>query len=549
MISITKYISLFFLGLMLYGQNFAQTCDHIVIPDVDTYIDGDVLGVQPGDTICVQAGETDQFLKFINIHGTAQLPVVIQNSNGLVVIETDNNFGIVLDNCSNVVFNGQGDPQVFYGFRILKSSDHGFGIGGMSTDIEVKYIEIANTTYAGLLAKTDPDCTFAATREKFTMKNTKLHHLYIHDCGTEGMYIGSSKYTGQYLYNCDTTVLPHVMEGVSVYANKIERTGWDGIQVSSATKDCYIYDNFITLDSQNGDEYQMAGILIGGGTSCECFNNRIIDGKGGGIEIFGRGDIKIYNNVIVNPGQTHLPGNPSVNKSGIYCDDVVETTLLGSTIHFFNNTIINPRKFGIKYRNERTSDNKAYNNCIINPGAYNTDGESAYINTDQGITMDLKNNYFHLNIDNARFEDPDQYDYEPQSNSPLVNTGRDLSDYGVIFDINNVLRPFRNYFDIGAYECDNYDVAINEQGSEYKLSLIPNPITDRLQIELSNIANEVYRIILYGADGRIIMDLGMHEIHNNCFKRTYMLDELEVGVYFLQIKSYRLNIKERLIKL
>ncbi len=35
-----------------------------------------------------------------------------------------------------------------------------------------------------------------------------------------------SKFTGQYLPNCDTTVLPHLMHNVLIYNNLIENTGW-----------------------------------------------------------------------------------------------------------------------------------------------------------------------------------------------------------------------------------------------------------------------------------------------------------------------------------
>lgn len=46
----------------------------------------------------------------------------------------------------------------------------------------------------------------------------------------------------------------------------------------------------------------MEGIIIGGGTKCKCYNNIIKDGKGSGINVFGLGDIYIFNNLIVNMG-------------------------------------------------------------------------------------------------------------------------------------------------------------------------------------------------------------------------------------------------------
>ena len=67
------------------------------------------------------------------------------------------------------------------------------------------------------------------------MYDLKIHDCYLHHIADEGFYIGSSKYTGQTIYQCDEiVVLPHIIEGVSIYDNIVENTGWDGIQVSSA---------------------------------------------------------------------------------------------------------------------------------------------------------------------------------------------------------------------------------------------------------------------------------------------------------------------------
>jgi len=48
----------------------------------------------------------------------------------------------------------------------------------------------------------------------------------------------------------------------------------------------------------------MSGILIGGGAKCDCYNNKIFDGKGDGIDVFGLGYMKIFNNLIVRAGRT-----------------------------------------------------------------------------------------------------------------------------------------------------------------------------------------------------------------------------------------------------
>jgi len=59
----------------------------------------------------------------------------------------------------------------------------------------------------------------------------------------------AQKYTGQTIAQCDNiVVLPHIIEGVSIYNNIVENTGWDGIQVSSAPVNCNVLIiSFVTI--------------------------------------------------------------------------------------------------------------------------------------------------------------------------------------------------------------------------------------------------------------------------------------------------------------
>ena len=66
----------------------------------------------------------------------------------------------------------------------------------------------------------------------------------------------------------------------------------------------------------------MSGILIGGGTTGQCFNNFIANGKGNGIEIHGIGGIHVFNNIIINPGVTFRPDDLTLFKHGIFVSDV-----------------------------------------------------------------------------------------------------------------------------------------------------------------------------------------------------------------------------------
>ena len=259
-----------FLICLVGNQKICAQYHRMIAPPGIYYIDGSTSPfnkLRPGDTLFFQGGNME-FLQLKNFKGSPRLPIVFSNLNGPVTINTDWYYGIVLDSCRYVRLTGTGDSRYFYGFIVSRvAGGAGLSIGYLSSDVEVDHIYIANTDIQGLFAKTDPDCSLKSVRSNFTQYNTVIHDNYISNTGNEGMYIGSSFYSGETI-NCngkDTVVLPSVLKGVRVYNNIVKYTGWDGIQVASATTDCLILNNLVMYDSQAGVWGQMSGILIGGG--------------------------------------------------------------------------------------------------------------------------------------------------------------------------------------------------------------------------------------------------------------------------------------------
>ena len=332
-----------------------------------TVIDGrsNASAVKPGDTIYL-SGSPRQFVILRSLHGTPENPILIQNMGGQVIFSGNSGYGIKFDTCSWISLVGKGTGTA-YGF-VVNTTNAGVIIGGLSTCIEVAGIEIYNTTWTGIVAKTDPDCSFKSTRDKYTMRNISIHDNYIHNTANEGMYIGHTYYGG-YIINCngkDTLVYPHLIRGLRVYGNKVESSGWDGIQVSSADSACFINNNFVYHDSQAEVSDQMSGVLLGGGSSCNCFSNFIKDGKGDGIDELGLGGNYVYNNLIVNPGQS-MSG--SGQKHGIFVG--TQTPSAGTGFHLIFNSIINARSYGIEFLNTTGVNNKAISNIIVSPnGTY-----------------------------------------------------------------------------------------------------------------------------------------------------------------------------------
>jgi parallel beta-helix repeat protein len=257
--------------------------------------------VKAGDTLLFAAGNRN-YLLIKNFQGQSGKPIVMMNTGGDVIIDTDNYYGISIQNCRYLKFTGTGDSGITYGFKIKRvANGAGMGIGELSSDFEIDHVSIENCLIAGLYAKTDPDCSLKSVRGNFTQYNTIIHDNYIANVGNEGMYIGCYSYLGQ-TYNCNgqnIVLYPSLLDGVKIYNNTVKYAGWDGIQVSSASKNCQIYNNTILSDSQSETDGQMSGILMGGGTKGDCYNNFISQGKGDGIENHGLGGSRIYNNIIV----------------------------------------------------------------------------------------------------------------------------------------------------------------------------------------------------------------------------------------------------------
>lgn len=74
-------------------------CDHSIEVGT-TNVKGADLGAQPGDVVCVQAGERP-FLVLEGFVGTAAAPVVIKNCGGQVKIKNaDRGYGLLINACT-----------------------------------------------------------------------------------------------------------------------------------------------------------------------------------------------------------------------------------------------------------------------------------------------------------------------------------------------------------------------------------------------------------------------------------------------------------------
>jgi hypothetical protein len=292
------------------------------------------------------------------------------------------------------------------------------------------------------MAKTDPSCDDATIRGNFTMYNVSLHDNYVHDTKGEAFYVGNSFYEKGMTLSCGVR-LPHTIQGLKIYNNKITNSGWESIQVGCATGGAYVYDNTITNYGVMNEPVQNNGIQFSEGTKGICYGNLINGGSGIAINIIGNGDSFIHDNVIIKAGSF-----------GIFAD---ERSSIGAGFRIINNTIVSPKNDGIRTYGDLVP-NIIVNNIIVNPGSYTTyvyprTGNDAYVYLlNKKMNVQMSNNILTRDINYVKFTAPTSNNFRITSTSPALNKGKDIQTYNIPLDYYRQTRLKGSAYDIGASE-------------------------------------------------------------------------------------------------
>jgi len=292
--------------------------------------------LKPGDTLNIPGG-TYSVIDLGNFKGTTANRIVIRNRGGQVACKlmrfsnTPEHFKLL----------GNGTSGVTYGFKI----DGGFSTGSclmaFGTDFEIAYVEGMHSQ-CGFFIKKNPIAGEPLTQfPNYEMDNVFIHNNYIHNVTGEGMYIGHTAPDGGQGGN---PLLPVRMRNVEISYNRVDHTGWDGIQLSNATTGNKIHHNTVTNFGTSNTYAQQAGIILGSNTQGNIYNNTIQYGTGNGIQNFGFGLNKIYNNAIEKVGRN----NTSRGYESVFCNDlkVTSETRPKQQIEAYSNTIKYPMPWG-----------------------------------------------------------------------------------------------------------------------------------------------------------------------------------------------------------
>ena len=459
--------------------------------DAETVIDGAgrIMPANRSYVIGIEAGSHGR-LNFRNWVGSPAYPVIIANKDGKAVIsDALGSVGdaVTLSNCTYVQIRGDNAAVARYGIEIARAGEPG-GAGwrdlivtGASSFVEVAFVEAHHATFAGIMVKSDPSCNtpetsltnhnwgnsepLPAAPINFVMQGINIHDCYVHDTGGEGMYLGYSSWAKQVLCDSANTNHPkasvrgHELQHLRVNHNLVERSGWDGIQVSSATLDIKVHDNIVYQAATLMDTNQGNSLFVGGGSTGEYYNNLLLDTNLGSMNVIAPSrDVSVYNNVMHGGGVFARAGPvpyPTSITPGSWVDYL--RTQPGGFVNFFNNTMVYSTTFGFR-TDDQISANRFKNNIVVA-------ADTAYplIDAQNGAVLDQDKNVAQRDSLGINFVNEDELDFRVASGSNAINAGMSLAglpspQVSVIDDITGVTRPQGGTYDAGASEYGGLSV-------------------------------------------------------------------------------------------
>ncbi|RYC72082.1 right-handed parallel beta-helix repeat-containing protein [Spirosoma sordidisoli] len=523
------------------GGSSACGCDYTVTR-AGSY-NNHLLRVAPGKTVCLAAGAYMN-TTFTNFVGTSAQPIRFVNCGGPVSFSSTSNASCLQFSGSRYfVLSGSGDPAHAYGISLASATAAAaLGIGGMSSDCEVDHLEVAQSGFAGMSIKTDPSCDSLTWQANFTMYNVNVHDNYIHDTKGEGIYAGNSFFGTGMTISCSGVqkqVYPHLIYGLDIHHNRIERTGAEGLQYSCAP-DAKIHHNELTDTGISPFAYgQNNGIQIGGGAGGDCYSNTIRRVAGMGIIVVGHlGNNRVFNNVI-----------SQVGGDGIFCDER-PGSLPGTIVQIVNNTISGCVRDGIRLYNQ-DNINTIANNAITNWGS-----QGRAITFAQGATASVMTNFTAVSYGTAGYADAASDNFLLIAGSPLINAGTHAAQWGVVADRNDQPRPAGHAYDIGAYEFILAGGNGARAGADYDRPLLPDsapegvlayplPCVDKLTIQLRT-GDLISRVAVYSVQGQLMNQTAMPGQQDTV---TLSTATWPAGTYTYQVQAGDRLIRGRVVKL
>lgn len=412
-------------------------------------------GLAPGDTVTLSAG-TRGPLKISSCAGTASNPIVIRNDprgTGPAVIRRSSGdaggFVVECANCVGVAFDGSGKwsgapSGTTYGIKVTMSGGGSptafIMLTGASKFVTIKNVEVdgvwPSIASNGIGIHVKDAERLASNYPNAWVEGITLDNNFIHDTEGEGVYIGPNWYEGN-----------PPLRNIIIRNNRIEDTGWDGIQLKAAISGTNaIYGNTLRrvgVRSDSSSKGQLFGISLLDSTGS--IHGNLVENAGDTAiqhylqylpESYGNQLGEIYNNVVVAPGRVGLLAGNGIatgNSSGA----------ARAISRVYNNTVVGATATGILIGGS-TASGFARDNLVADAAesALTTPPSVSKVNNRIGTSSQMG------------FVSASTRNYRLQSTSPARNAGS-ASHPPVDFD--GIARPQDGTSDQGAFEFDTGD--------------------------------------------------------------------------------------------
>ncbi|MBO9599863.1 MAG: right-handed parallel beta-helix repeat-containing protein, partial [Cohnella sp.] len=378
-------------------------CDRTIALNVNQ-----VWSAAPGDTVCVEAGDRNAQLLFANLAGTADKPIRIVNLGGIVNVTASIEWGGALEIRSSkyVYLSGAGVDGVPYGFKVTNNATFGNGVdvNRGSSNVMIEGVEVSKAGFAGIMMRTD-STSDATSYPAFVQENTVIRHSKVSQVTANGADGGYGIFLGIATFGTANAQgrFPHALQGVRVHDNVVSGVDRDALRIFGATADVRVYSNILSDYGAKQDAWKNNGLFIGQGTTGLFYGNTIGKGRGAdsgaGINNQGRGDIDLFNNLIVEPGLYGI-----VSPSDL-ADSLAPAGNLPTRIAY--NTIVHPNAEGngirLRTASRASTDNTVERNIVV----HRAEGLAGnYVRNDNpGYAVSIADNFMTQDINAPGFVD------------------------------------------------------------------------------------------------------------------------------------------------
>lgn len=409
-------------------------------------------------------------------------------------------------NIRNTVWDGRGYYNLEKGIK-FKAYDtdlfweDAFMLLNGTSDVEIFEVEISETDFTPIMAKTDPKSTNPwYWKNNFSFNNFVWHHSYMHDTGGEGCYLGyfTSEqtlvtYTGPTITITNITGgsvtytngqsyyrRAHEMNRLRLFRNVWERTGYDGVQVSNATESEFCY-NTVDYGSTKNEVNQRSGISLQSMDGL-IYNNISTNFNGPGYQLGPyRDGFEFFNNICKTFKEVDAIQflwsitSPDQNPSGGGDGSLNEVTV----INLYNNILISGKYTANGRNTVQMRKVYFYDNLMVNNG---TNFGNMTTETIAIWELQKKNNSISIlntflsTLSDYKIADVYNNNFQIASDSPLVNGG--CGDF-YRMDMRGYMNWFDGIYPIGPYLgiCKKVNVALISLSIDEK----PTTIEDEFQ--------------------------------------------------------------------